>query len=206
MKMNKITVSAALAALVFMIAGCGGETGVSVSGNAASSEGSTEGYTAEYMPGTATSEGMTAMTTTPEGVFESDGQNPIMNYVGAYSDENGKPMSLLVQATDEENGVYFTVGFAEGAEYYIWDIYGKMESNVIKYTQGGCYKLVADPEAENGVREETVYEDGTGTFVITEENKITWTDDKENKGEGVVFAWDEDLNTELQQNASTGMN
>ena len=88
MKINKITVSAALAALVFMIAGCGGETGVSVSGNAASSEGSTEGYTAEYMPGTATSEGMTAMTTTPEGVFESDGQNPIMNYVGAYSDEN----------------------------------------------------------------------------------------------------------------------
>ena len=42
--------------------------------------------------------------------------------------------------------------------------------------------------------------------MITEENKITWNDDKENKGEGVVFAWDEDLNTELQQNASAGMN
>ena len=77
---------------------------------------------------------------------------------------------------------------------------------MITYKQGGCKKLVPDPESEEGVKEESIYEDGTGSFVITEENKITWTDDKENKGEGIVFVWDEELNKELQQNASAGEN
>ena len=200
MKMNKFIVSVVAAAFMLTVAGCGGQTDAAVSGDAAPSQGSTEDLT----PGAAAPEGMTSPA--DEIAAESGHQNPIMNYVGAYSDENGKPVSLLVQATDEENGVYFTVSYIEDGEYYELDLYGNMENNVITYKQGGCKKLVPDPESEEGVKEESIYEDGTGSFVITEENKITWTDDKENKGEGSVFVWDEELNKELQQNASAGEN
>ena len=138
----------------------------------------------------------------PEAVdAESDTQNPAMNYVGAYSDESGKGYSLLIQATDGVDGVMISVGHAseDGFDYSAWQMNGKIKDNVITYSNAVRVDESWDPESENGVSQEEVYTDGTGTFEITQDKKITWKDDKENEGEGLVFVWDQELYDKLQQ-------
>ena len=132
---------------------------------------------------------------------ESDTQNPAMNYIGAYTDENGKGYSLLIQATDGVDGVFVTVGHTseDGFDYSAWQMNGKIKDNVITYENAIRVNESYDPESENGVTQEEIYTDGTGSFEISSDSKITWKDDKENEGEGLVFAWDQELNDRLQK-------
>ena len=130
---------------------------------------------------------------------ETDGQNPVMNYVGAYSDEGGSRYSLLIEATDAVDGVFVTVGHPHDDDYDKWEIYGKIKDNVITYTDAVKVATTPNPEAEMGVDQEEVYTDGTGTFEISQDSKITWKDDKENEGEGLVFVWDKELYEKVQE-------
>ena len=90
--------------------------------------------------------------------------------------------------------------------YYIWDIFGEVENNVIAYSGAVCTKMIPDDQAQTGVREELAYNDGEGTMEISEDGKITWKDERVNNGEELVLAWDQELNDELQEQAQTGMN
>ena len=126
---------------------------------------------------------------------ETDTQNPVMNYVGAYSDEGGQKYSLFIEATDGVDGVMINIGRLSDDEndYWAWTMSGKIKDNVITYSDAVQIYESDDPESENGVIHEEVYTDGTGTFEITEDKKITWKDDKENAGEGLVFVWNQEL-------------
>ena len=132
---------------------------------------------------------------------ETDTQNPVMNYVGAYSDEGGQKYSLLIEATDGVDGVMINIGRLSDDEndYWAWTMSGKIKDNVITYSDAVQIYESYDPESENGVIHEEVYTDGTGTFEITEDKKITWKDDKENAGEGLVFVWNQELSDKVQQ-------
>ena len=132
---------------------------------------------------------------------ETDTQNPVMNYVGAYSDEGGQKYSLFIEATDGVDGVMINIGRLSDDEndYWAWTMSGKIKDNVITYSDAVQIYESYDPESENGVTHEEVYTDGTGTFEITEDKKITWKDDKENAGEGLVFVWNQELNDKVQQ-------
>ena len=183
--MRKFSILAAVmaAAITVSMTGCGGTAPAQTEPE----EKAPEAVTAEEIP-----EAVDA---------ESDTQNPAMNYVGAYSDENGKGYSLLIQATDGVDSVMISVGHTseDGFDYSAWQMNGKIKDNVITYSNALRVDESYDPESENGVTQEEVYTDGTGTFEISDDKKITWKDDKENEGEGLVFAWDQELNDKLQQ-------
>ena len=183
--MRKFSILAAVmaAAITVSMTGCGGTAPAQTEPE----EKAPEAVTAEEIP-----EAVDA---------ESDTQNPAMNYVGAYSDENGKGYSLLIQATDGVDSVMVSVGHTseDGFDYSAWQMNGKIKDNVITYSNALRVDESYDPESENGVTQEEVYTDGTGTFEISDDKKITWKDDKENEGEGLVFAWDQELNDKLQQ-------
>ena len=50
----------------------------------------------------------------------------------------------------------------------------------------------------------TLYEDGTGTIVIEQDGTVTWKDDKNNEGEGLVFEWNQQLYEEVLQKMTDG--
>lgn len=209
MKLNKIFITAVAAAAVLSMAACGsGSTGASTSGETAavsaegSTEGSTEGYTVEEMPVTTAAEAVTGATQTQAAA--NNPNNPVSKYAGAYTDENGGTYSLLIEPTDDVDNVYVTIGHIDNQDYYIWDIYGKIENGEIKYADAACFRLYPDDQSDTGAGQEVKYEDGTGTITISKEGQVTWQDDKENAGEGLVFVWDEALNAQLLENAAAG--
>lgn len=120
-------------------------------------------------------------------------QNPILDYAGAYSDENGAQVYLLFEAWDEENSVNIQTAYSGEETYTYWEMIGRIEGNTVTY-ENGCKYSIDRSTAE----EETIYEDGTGTFTISADKKVTWKDDKEDAGKDVVFAWDEELNQQLR--------
>lgn len=134
---------------------------------------------------------------------EEDTQNPVMNFVGVYSDKDSG-FSLFIEPTDGVDGAHISVGHTseDGTEYKAWEINGRFKDNVITYTNGVCFKQSYNPEAEdpqNNITQEDIYSDGTGSFKISADSKITWKDDKENAGEGMVFEWDQERTEQLQQ-------
>ena len=183
--MRKFSILAAVmaAAITVSMTGCGGAAPAQTEPE----EKAPEAVTAEEIP--------------EEVDAESDTQNPAMNYVGAYSDESGKGYSLLIQATDDVDGVMISIGHVseDGLDYSAWQINGTIKDNVITYENAVRVNESSDPESEFGVTQEQVYTDGTGSFEITEDKKITWKDDKENEGEGLVFVWNQELYDKLQQ-------
>ena len=132
-----------------------------------------------------------------------DTQNPVMNFVGAYTDKDSG-FSLYIEPTDGVDGARVSVGHVseDGNEYTAWEMTGRFKDNVIPYTNAACFKQTYNPEAEdpqNSVTVEDIYSDGSGSFEISADSKITWKDDKENAGEGMVFEWDQERTEQVQQ-------
>lgn len=176
---------ATAAIMVLSAAGCGGATSASTA--------------AEESDDTAVEEASEAATEiASEDFVDDESQNPVMNYVGAYSDESGQEYSLLIEAADDVDGVYVTLGYPHDEDYTYWEMYGTIKDNVITYSEGAKYLMTATEEGEEA-DEELAYSDGTGSFEISADNKVKWTDDKENAGEGLVFVWDEELNQMIQE-------
>ena len=102
-----------------------------------------------------------------------DGQNPVMNFVGVYSCEDA---SILVEAEGMENArLTVTRGDAR------WVMSGKFDTEALNVYYQDCVKTAG---------EEEVYFNGHGFFFFDyDNNTLTWQDDQENAGEGLVFAW-----------------
>ena len=66
---------------------------------------------------------------------EEDTQNPVMNFVGVYSDKDSG-FSLFIEPTDGVDGAHISVGHTseDGTEYKAWEITGRFKDNVITYT------------------------------------------------------------------------
>ena len=203
MKLNKIIIIGMAAITALTMAGCGGATGAATSAGETADVAATEAFSTQEAPLTTAAEAMTAS----EGNTGKEGGS-ILDYEGAYTEETGKGYALLIKSTEDENGVYVTVGYMDVEEqiYYIWDIFSEMENNLISYNDAVCTKIVPDDQSETGTREELVYRDGTGTIAIDKDGSLIWTDEKVNNGEMLIFKWDQELNEMLQEQASTGMN
>ena len=178
---KKLIAIALVSAMMLSAAGCGGKT---ESAGSASNE---PAAAAEAEPGTA------------EETAQEPGENPILKYEGAYSDENGSGIYVLFEAADDTDGVNISIGYPEEAAYTYWEITGKIKDNVVTYENGHKFSMDWGTPDQEEMTEEEVYTDGTGSFEISEDAKITWTDNKEDIAKGMVFVWDEEMNAMIAE-------
>lgn len=183
MMIKKMTAIVLAAVMLLCAAGCGAKTEKPQSEAAQTETATDQSETTE-----AESAEQTAEAPAPKA------ENPILEYAGAYSDENGAEVYLLFEAWDEENGVNIQAAYSGEETYTYWEMIGRIEGNVVTY-ENGCKYSIDRSTAE----EVTEYEDGTGSLTISADKKVTWKDDKEDAGKDVVFAWDEELNEQLRE-------
>lgn len=198
--MKKHTLIAVLtaAAITLSLAGCGSKAPAEAENE--SGAGGTTAY--ESVIGDTAVEPVEEAGTANTEIIE-EGQNPIMNYTGAYSDKGGEYF-LYLGASDAYDGVYLTIGHKQQDKYVIYEAVGTIKENVVTYKECTAYEAVPDANAENGVAYTTLYEDGTGTIVIEQDGTVTWKDDKNNEGEGLVFEWNQQLYEEVLQKMTDG--
>lgn len=184
MKKMRVFAIATAAVMIISTAGCGSTSAATTADTSAeknveaASAGTTEAAVEEFV--------------------DTSSRNPVAQYAGAYSCGGDEGYSLLIEATDDVDGVYITIGHLHGEDYTYWEMTGTIKDNVVTYSDGARYDQSVDDTGED-VEENLVYSDGTGSFEISPDSKITWTDDKENVGEGLEFTWDEELNNSIQQ-------
>ena len=181
MKRKKLIAIALVSAMLLSIAGCGKKTESASAGPAAAQDAQSQD---------AGSAGDTA--SEPE-------ENPILKYEGAYSDENGGGIYMLFEAEDETDGVRISVGYPEETTYTYWEFIGKIKDNVITYENGYKFSQERGTGDQEEVTEKEIYNDGSGTIEISEDARITWKDNKEDIANGMVFVWDEEMNTMIAE-------
>ena len=176
MKLKKLTAIVLVFAMALSMAGCGGKKDTAPAEEAQGRDAEPEGETANE----------------PE-------ENPILKYEGAYSDDSGKGIYIFLEAADEVDGVNVDIGFPEETAYTYWTITGKIKDNVITYENGYKFEQDWGTTDQEEVTEEEIYNDGSGTFEISEDAKITWKDNKEDIAKGLVFVSDEEMNAEIAE-------
>lgn len=199
MKRNEIMATVLAAVVACSMAGCGA-TGAATTTDSAAAE-----------TAAAAEEGVTLEETVAEDAedtMEEDydleevdtSTNTITPYEGAYMDEAGSGFSLFLQAIDSTNGVNVSVGVSQpdGSLEY-WEMSGTFDGSRVTYKDG--YKMIERESEENPgeIEDEMIYEDGSGYVEISEDKKVTWVDDKEDRGNGIVFVWDEEMNQQIQE-------
>lgn len=122
----------------------------------------------------------------PAAETSGDGQNPVMNFVGAYGAGKG---SILVEA-EGERGAKITVTWANGAaEKSQWSMSGEFDEETLSVAYSNCTKtdLVFTDDVSDPV-ETVVYTDGTGRIVFAGERyALSWEDDQEHIADGTAF-------------------
>ena len=125
-----------------------------------------------------------------EAAGQQNGQNPMMNYIGKYRSDR----ALITVDCTGAKGAKFTVTWSGSAtEGGVWTMSGESEETdtafVIKYTD--CVHQNVTYDADGTVsKEETVYENGTGTMTFDKTtNKLTWKDDKEDAAKDMEFTY-----------------
>ena len=112
----------------------------------------------------------------------SDGQNPVMNFIGNY--ENGLA-KVLVEA-EGNDGAKFTVDLGltdDEAEQYTFS--GTIDTDTLKVTYSNSTKKVLTLDANGNVTDEKVeYTDGAGVVIFHEDGTLEWQD--ENEAERIV--------------------
>ncbi len=117
-----------------------------------------------------------------------DGQNPVMNYIGAYG--NGR-CTIDVQALGSDQAKVNVQWATSAAEYSIWDITGTFDFDTKTITYENAVKTNVEilPESQTE-KETTQYSDGNGTIVFSDDPlSLTWNDETENIADGTVFTY-----------------
>ena len=122
--------------------------------------------------------------------IEDDGQNPIMNFVGPYVADRA---TINIEA-DGTDGAKATVSWASSAtENSEWVMTGTFNAETLVFEYSDCTKTntVYDDDG-NVTSTEEVYTDGSGSMQFEDGDilSLTWQDDEENAGEGMVFTFD----------------
>ena len=116
-----------------------------------------------------------------------------MNWIGPYVDSENKDFSMFVEAGGEDTSdCTITVTQETGINQATkWFVEGALDTETMTIEYTGCRKAACYLDKNgNVVSEENEYEDGTGRFVINEEDQsITWTDDAEDAGKDLVFTF-----------------
>jgi hypothetical protein len=119
---------------------------------------------------------------------DGDTQNPIMNFIGDYS--NGRAMMTILPSG--KDAAKITVKWAGSAlDNSTWEMSGPcvIDENTLTVAYTDCVKTNRSYNADGSVQSETVeYKDGSGRITIELENsQITWADDQEDVGADQVF-------------------
>ena len=136
--MKKHTLIAVLtaAAITLSLAGCGSKAPAEAENE--SGAGGTTAY--ESVIGDTAVEPVEEAGTANTEIIE-EGQNPIMNFTGAYSDKGGE-YYLYLGASDAYNGVFLTIGHKQQDKYVIHDAVGTIKENVVTYKECTAYEAV----------------------------------------------------------------
>lgn len=117
---------------------------------------------------------------------ESDGQNPVMNFIGEYQCDRAH---AVVEAEGNDNAK-ITIEWGDSAwSLARWVITGKFDSDTLTVNYTDCVKSIIVYN-DNGELESdtTEYENGTGSITFGNNGTFTWRDDQSDYGE-LVFEW-----------------
>ena len=121
---------------------------------------------------------------------EEDGQNPVMNWIGDYRCEKAQRARAHVACSGSDSALITITWSGSVSEYAEWVIEGglDLETLTIRYTD--CIKeyITVDSNGEV-VKEDVVYDNGTGTIVFDEGLSFTWHEDQSETGDELVFEW-----------------
>ena len=125
-----------------------------------------------------------------EETQQSDGQNPMMNFIGNYTNGMGK-MSVSCLGMDY---AAITIRWSGSvSETAVWTMSGKVTvtDEAVTVTYSNCTKEVLK-YAEDGtvIGHKFEYEDGSGSVEFkSSDNNAYWNDAKENISDGVPFSY-----------------
>ena len=118
--------------------------------------------------------------------YSVDDGNPFTAFEGLYQDEVGQRASMVLYAY-EDTGAIIEVSWADSAfATTTWTMYAEMAEDGGSFTYEACEKHQLTFTEDGDMTDETLYTDGTGSFVIYN-NHIDWIDDQEDAGAGVRF-------------------
>lgn len=122
-------------------------------------------------------------------VFEEDPdwQNHVMNVVGTY--QSGRVRALVESFGND--GALVTIEWSSSvSELTRWDINGRLdpETKTIDYSTATKTIIVFNEKGEI-VKDETAYENGTGSIVFNDDGTFTWHEDQSEYDEDMVFEW-----------------
>ena len=120
---------------------------------------------------------------------ESDGQNPIMNFVGTYAKDR---CYIEVSAADSDNGAAFHINWGSSAsEHSEWDMSGTFDTETLTVNYDNAVrKNIVFNEDGSVASETTVYENGKGSFTFSEGDlTLVWNDEQEHAADDTVFGW-----------------
>ena len=195
MKMKKIMATVLAAVVVCSMAGCG-RAGTSAASDSAAAD--TAAAPEEEVMEEELAEDDFELDYDTEEIDTST--NTITPYEGAYTDETNAQASLFLEATDSTNGVCVHVGVRqEDGTLAYWEMNGTFDGSRITYTDGMKMREWESEENPDEIDSEMVYEDGSGYFEISQDKKVTWVDEKEDSGNGLVFVWNEEMSQQIQE-------
>lgn len=130
---------------------------------------------------------------------ETASANPAMKYVGAYKMEGEGEFYLLIEVSDDVDGVLLTAAQTDPKKPYMqWAMSGQIDDTLkISYTDGIKSEVVFNQEKQT-LEESVIYSDGTGAVQIADDGSVTWQDDKEDIAGGKKFVYDEELSKEVK--------
>lgn len=125
---------------------------------------------------------------TPAGseAAESDGQNPVMNFVGTYGCDRA---TMIVECKGDDEAQFTVTWSSSAAEHSEWTMSGKLDTDKLTVDYTDCVKKdVVFNEDGSVASEDVIYSDGTGTITFSAEDyTLTWDDAKEHAADGMVF-------------------
>lgn len=117
---------------------------------------------------------------------ESDGQNPVMNFVGTYGCDRA---TMIVECKGADEAQFTVTWSSSAATHAEWTMSGKLDTDKLTVDYTDCVKKEVTFNEDGSVAsEDVIYEDGTGTITFSAEDyTLTWDDAKEHAADGMVF-------------------
>ena len=122
------------------------------------------------------------------GVSDNGGQNPIMNFIGTYS--NGRAIITVSGQGSQDAAVNVKWG-SSAFESSEWNMSGKVteEGGKVIITYSNCIMKTVIYSEEGVLKEDkTDYENGSGKFIFSD-NQVVWEDMQDHIGDNQIFRY-----------------
>lgn len=127
----------------------------------------------------------------PEAVADPDTQNPVMNLIGFYMDDNSQRASMFIETMDVD-GAAVEIRWASSAfEDTTWKFTGRYDTENGWILYSDCVMTNSTYADDGTMTSEVVYENGMGALLIADDYSIVWVDCEQNAGEGSHFVYSE---------------